>query len=1276
VRVLRWMTIAIAGLVGLVVLLVAAVLLLSDRPGVRAALRPRLETLLSQALRLDVKIGDIAGLSVWKGVRVTGVSLSHDGEQMIAADAMHVRVGLLRALPPLISIRAEGEGVAVDLAKRPDGEWNLVRAFSSEEEAEKAPPPAWLDAIDVILHQGRVRVRGLVEQPLDVSAIDGELVVVLGDPGRLTVKQLAARLGGASDLAASGWLDLGAPSHVEAQLDVRSLSGADLKPLVPQLVETAALTGTVQVTGSFAAPTAELHLASGPATVDLWAQLAEVSAGRHVTASWQVLALDPAQLVADVPPASVSGAGNVDTVVGDGWPSALAADVRLWSTSVAGVAADWLTAQARRDGERVLFDAQLATPNDAASANLTSWIGVAEPHAAGGELSFALLRPQELPDPVPVALADSELRGRLTANAERVLSDDRVLHADLQLERGKLRGVPLDRLSARGALEAGVASLDELRVEGGANRLLAWGWTQLEGPPEQRYLRAGFAGPLDLGVVPGARGKVVTRGSAWGTMAAIDAEAALRSDGPVTLPSATGTFSITAQARDVASARPSATVNADAKLAPTAALASAIGPAPRDLGVKLQWHRPAPGEPTLLASVSAQEADSPDQITLDLAASEPDRRKHAVTGMVELHGETIVARLDELRVTPPRGPAWTLSHPAQLSYAPDRIATQHLELASRAGRVALDGTLLRDGRNDLSLTVAGLSLKDVCTTAGMAQSCAGDLDATLRLAGTPRAPDLSGSVRVHDLVLSGQKYGGADLTLSTEGRLVVKGSVGREPFGPLLLVARLPLAGGWPAPTLDQKGPLEASITGDDIKLAGFRTFAETAISELDGQADLQVTASGTLAAPQLAGGITATGMRLGLVATGTHWQDGRLQLSFAGQSVRLDELSFHDGQGGAVSGGGSLALAGDDAGGSVAIDLKGLAVVARPDIDAKASGTVRIGGSAANPRVTGDVHIDSATIRPALLPGGSGPPPDPTIKMVEAGARKPPPGNEETIGEALAKVPGTKTETPAEKAAAAAEPSLFDRVSMLVTVRLGDPVVVQRIDAYVRLGGEVYVTKNPRDPLRISGQISADRGWYMFRGRRIVLQSAYVSFSGETPIDPYLTVAATYQTPDYLVTVRVEGTARTPQLELTSDPPLDQSDVLALLLFGRTTSQLTGGQGTELRQEAIGILASYVAPELEQSLMDTFGLASLTFQLPTGTSYGSVGVGRYFGDDIFVSIGQTFGGPQGGTTRQLGGLVGSSVTVQYYLTSNITLQTSSSTEGESALDAIWHTRY
>ncbi|MEW6270170.1 MAG: translocation/assembly module TamB domain-containing protein, partial [Thermodesulfobacteriota bacterium] len=692
---------------------------------------------------------------------------------------------------------------------------------------------------------------------------------------------------------------------------------------------------------------------------------------------------------------------------------------------------------------------------------------------------------------------------------------------------------------------------------------------------------------------------------------------------------------------------------------------------PREVDLELDWRRPRAGEPTLAAATTIQ-GTTPDHVEIALAASEPDGRKHTFAGLVERAGETISARLDQLRITPPKGPAWSLLQTATVSYSPDRIGAHDLELGSRAGRVVLEGELARGGRNDLALTVDDLDLKEACVLAGLRQECAGELAASLRLAGTTAAPDVSGDVRVRGLELAGQDYGGASLTLATEERLVVRGSLGRAPLGPLELSARVPLQGGWPVPTVAARAPLEAAVRGDGIQLAGFRAFAEDAVAELAGQADVELGVAGTLAEPRLSGGIDASGIRLALAATAATWRDGRLRMSFVDDAITLDELSLRDTSDGSVSGSGSVLLAGGDPSFDLTIALRSLEVAARPDVVADASGDVRIDGSLARPRVVGRLRIDSATIRPALLPGGSGPPPDPTIQVIYAGA----PSDvtqPETLGEALAAGPAGGDEP---TAAGAEEPGFFDRVTMNVTVTLGDPVAVQRTDAYIRLEGQVYVTKAPDDALRVSGQIYSTRGWYLFRGRRITLQEAYLSFSGETPIDPYLTVTASYQTPEYQVRIRIEGTARTPELELSSEPPLDQSDILAVLLFGKTTQQLTGGQGTELRQEALGLLASYVAPELEQSLMETFGLASLTFQLPTGSSYGSVGVGRYFGDDIFVSIGQTFGGPQGGTTRQLQGLVGSSLTVQYYLTPSITLQTSSSTEGESAIDAVWHRRY
>jgi len=136
-------------------------------------------------------------------------------------------------------------------------------------------------------------------------------------------------------------------------------------------------------------------------------------------------------------------------------------------------------------------------------------------------------------------------------------------------------------------------------------------------------------------------------------MAAIDGEASLRSDGNVVLPGVSGSFALTSNAKGVGSSDPKANLELKAKLTPAKVVADAIGDKPRDIDLKLAWQRPRTGEPTLVASAVAEEG-APDQVSLELAASEPDRRKHAFAGLIERRGETIAVRLDHLRVTPPR----------------------------------------------------------------------------------------------------------------------------------------------------------------------------------------------------------------------------------------------------------------------------------------------------------------------------------------------------------------------------------------------------------------------------------------------------------------------------------------------------------------------------------------------------------------------------------------------------------------------------------------------
>ena len=151
---------------------------------------------------------------------------------------------------------------------------------------------------------------------------------------------------------------------------------------------------------------------------------------------------------------------------------------------------------------------------------------------------------------------------------------------------------------------------------------------------------------------------------------------------------------------------------------------------------------------------------------------------------------------------------------------------------------------------------------------------------------------------------------------------------------------------------------------------------------------------------------------------------------------------------------------------------------------------------------------------------------------------------------------------------------AFYDHLALLLTVRLGDRVSVRRFDAHLRLLGEIYLTKDPGDELRISGEIEGRQGWYIFQGRRFEIGSAYVTFTGETPLDPYLFVEAQYRTGNYLVRVRITGTTQHPVLDLTSDPPLDQSDILAVILFGKPASELNNAQGQVLQSQAFALLA------------------------------------------------------------------------------------------------------
>jgi translocation and assembly module TamB len=183
--------------------------------------------------------------------------------------------------------------------------------------------------------------------------------------------------------------------------------------------------------------------------------------------------------------------------------------------------------------------------------------------------------------------------------------------------------------------------------------------------------------------------------------------------------------------------------------------------------------------------------------------------------------------------------------------------------------------------------------------------------------------------------------------------------------------------------------------------------------------------------------------------------------------------------------------------------------------------------------------------------------------------------------------------------------------------------------DMNVIAGGDLRIRKPPDGPLDVHGNIELIRGTYTFQGRRFDVQrGSEVRFRGAEPTNPSLDVSAERDVNGVAATVHVTGTAKRPALALTSQPPLDQAEILSLIAFGQPLGDLGQSQRLSLAERAGIMAAGAITTPLGDSIaraldLDLFEILppSESEQLPV------VAVGSQIGSRIYVGAKQEVGG-------------------------------------------------
>jgi hypothetical protein len=195
--------------------------------------------------------------------------------------------------------------------------------------------------------------------------------------------------------------------------------------------------------------------------------------------------------------------------------------------------------------------------------------------------------------------------------------------------------------------------------------------------------------------------------------------------------------------------------------------------------------------------------------------------------------------------------------------------------------------------------------------------------------------------------------------------------------------------------------------------------------------------------------------------------------------------------------------------------------------------------------------------------------------------------------------------------------------------LQVGDaPVGLGKVN--ITLGGDVNVSAAPGKPITLVGEVNTIRGFYDYQGRRFnILRDGKVQFQGDpvNQLDPALDIAGERTIQAVTVHVNVRGRLRRPEIELTSTPPQEQADILALIIFNQPMNQLGEGQQLSLAQRAGTMAAGAVTSQLTGSIANSLNLDQFEIDLaPDSGRTAELTIGQQLGQNLYVKVQQGIG--------------------------------------------------
>ncbi len=348
---------------------------------------------------------------------------------------------------------------------------------------------------------------------------------------------------------------------------------------------------------------------------------------------------------------------------------------------------------------------------------------------------------------------------------------------------------------------------------------------------------------------------------------------------------------------------------------------------------------------------------------------------------------------------------------------------------------------------------------------------------------------------------------------------------------------------------------------------------------------------------------------------------------------------------------------------------LNGLSPLHRDDLLISLSGIFGVNGPADAPAVTANIRVDQGELTLSSKLGGSVPILEissgslngdaATPKMagektgLSAGKTAAAPkaaGRSDTVKAKAEAKPGktSATAVAARKTAATPPPAASAGSSLDVRISVPRQFFIRGMGMDSEWEGDLLINGPIPDP-SLTGALRPVRGYLEVLSKTFEFTGGDISFTGGMRINPLLNLELTHKGPSITAIIRAAGTAKKPEMHLESIPPLPRDEILAEVLFGKRTSDLsrfeaiqlanslrelsnTGGSSLDVLtgiRKTVGLDVLRVGSEDQASQRTTSGQSGENELVDQRDSGGEAAgaptleAGKYINDSIYIGVEQ-----------------------------------------------------